>query len=94
MKGGISEGRHVHDINEMKIWCIRVKVEETGHKEVYNDGNAPGKPYHCCDFEKEKIVFLALEFELDEEEKKNGWHALGEVQEMDYAAVVNGTVRR
>ena len=41
--------------------------------------------------EKEKIVFLALEFELDEEEKKNGWHALGEVQEMDYAAVVNGT---
>lgn len=41
--------------------------------------------------EKEKIVFLALEFELDEEEKKNDWHALGEVQEKDYAAVVNGT---
>lgn len=41
--------------------------------------------------ENEKIVFLALESELEENEIKNGWHALGEVQEMDYASVVNGT---
>ena len=41
--------------------------------------------------EKEKIVFLALACELDEEEKKNGWHALGKVQEADYAAVLSGT---
>lgn len=45
----------------------------------------------CCKAVNNKIIFLALEFELDEEEKKNGWHALDEVQETDYAAVVNGT---
>lgn len=41
--------------------------------------------------ESEKLVFLALERELDEEEKKKGWHVLGEAQETDYAAVMNGT---
>lgn len=41
--------------------------------------------------ESEKFVFLALERELDEEEKKKGWHVLGEAQETDYAAVMNGT---
>lgn len=41
--------------------------------------------------ENEKIVFLALENELDKNEIKNNWCFLGESKESDYASVMDGT---